>query len=174
MSYPRYRSQSVPAVELDDATKSKFRKHVQGKYHPEFLDLGKQREAALSAAGDEEERQRAQRQYTESVDTLRLLADEEYHNLVRHEVAKRAGAERGRQPESVLQEQQVWTPTRTFGIRSLLSRSAFSTVSSAVMPTMSLIVLGRRSPIQPAITVLGARPSQRRTEQHPSSGAHPQ
>ena len=109
MSYPRYRSQSVPAVEIDDATKSKLRKHVTNKFQPEYLDLGRQRDATLNTAGDEEERQKALRQYTEGVETLRLLAEEEYQNLVRHEMAKRAGAERTRQPESVVQEQQVRT-----------------------------------------------------------------
>ena len=116
MSYPRYRSQSVPAVEIDDATKSKFRKHVQSKFQPEYLDLGKRRDATLNSAGDEEERQKAQRQYQEGVDTLRLLADEEYQNLIRHEMAKRAGAERTRQPESVVQEQQVRTCTYARGV----------------------------------------------------------
>ncbi|VDC03077.1 unnamed protein product [Peniophora sp. CBMAI 1063] len=106
MSYPRYRSQSVPAVEIDEPTKGKLRKHVQSKFQPEYLDLGKQRDAALNTAEDEDARQKAQRHYTEGVETLRLLADEEYQNLLRHEMAKRAGAERRGQPESVLQEQQ--------------------------------------------------------------------
>ena len=109
MSYPRHlsRSQSVPAVEIDEEFKHSLRKRIEYKLQDRFYHAREQRDAALRAAQDEEEHNKALRAYEENMSHLKVLAEEEYQTQIRHEIAARSGAERRHEPEPVEQQQQV-------------------------------------------------------------------
>ncbi|KAI0037202.1 hypothetical protein K488DRAFT_81424 [Vararia minispora EC-137] len=98
MSYPHYRSQSVPAIDIDENFKRSLRKRVEYKLTHRFYDAQEKRDAALNATQDDEERARATRQFEETINHLKIVAEEEYQSLLRFEIANRRGVERREEP----------------------------------------------------------------------------